>query len=165
MHTHRAVIWWSCGWNDREEGPGDRAHLQPHGPGAQVRSIHSHRMQVGSPYRRCSEPTLASRKLLISSLLPERKEGLFHPLSLSKELLRGKRCSPIVYELLLVLPMLGEIWWNKKAMPRTGEEHSRKGEQELESPEEIMSRVSFRNRKETSGTKTNCSKLFLQRAS
>lgn len=49
-------------------------------------------------------------------------------------------------------------------MQRAGEEHLRKREQELESPEERMNRVSFRNGKETSVTKAGFSKLFLPRA-
>lgn len=50
-------------------------------------------------------------------------------------------------------------------MQRAEKEHSRKRKQEIESPEERMNRVSFRNRKETSVTKAAISKLFLQRAS
>ena len=135
------------------------------GSAVQVSSIHSHRPDCRTDHQVSAVRSLASRKRLPSSLLPERKEGTFNPISLPRDPLTGKRCSLIVYDLPLVLPMLSETSWNKAAMQRAGEEHSRKREQELESPEERMNRVSVRNGKETSVMKAGFSKLFLQRAS
>ena len=74
----------------------------------------------------------------------------------------GERYNQTVRDFLLVLSMIMRPCENTPTMRRAGE-HSRRREQEIESPEERTHRASLRNRKETSATKTGSSKLFLPR--